>query len=197
VFPATLSTERLRFERLCRENVPLAEYYELVGAEPNPTAEAELRYIPREPVETMGGAADRLDEFEEQWEARERAEYALRPREGEDGAGELAGTAGLILAWDRSLAKLAVRLRRRFWGRGYSGERADALLALAFDRLDLDCVAVPVHADNDRSKRAVEKYVDRWGGRYEGCFRNDGRRAEGPVDRHRFSITRSAYEDAK
>ena len=115
--PATLSTKRLRFERLCRENVPLAEYYELVGAEPNPTAEAELRYIPREPVETMGGAADRLDEFEEQWEARERAEYALRPREGEDGAGELAGTAGLVLAWDRSLAKLAVRLRKRFWGR--------------------------------------------------------------------------------
>ena len=197
MFPATLSTDRLRFERLCRENVPLAEYYGLVGAEPNPTAEAELRYVPREPVETMGGAADRLNAFEEQWEARERAEYALRPREGEAGAGDLAGTAGLILAWDRSLAKLAVRLRKRFWGRGYSGERADALLAFAFDRLGLDCVVVPVHADNDRSKRAVEKYVDRWGGRYEGFLRNDGGRTGGHVDRHRFSVTRSAYEDAK
>lgn len=196
MFPETLTTERLRFERLCREHVPVDEYYTLVGSR-NPTATEELRYIPREPVGSVGAAAARLRTFERRWDDRERAEYALRPREGEPGAGDLAGTAGLIFAWDRRLAKLAVRLRKQFWGRGYSGERADALLELAFDRLDFDCVAIPVHADNERSRRAVESYVDRWGGRYEGLLRNDGTRSDGPVDRHRFTITREEYDNAK
>jgi ribosomal-protein-alanine N-acetyltransferase len=197
VFPETLTTGRLRFERLCREYVPVDEYYTLVGREANPTVEEELRYIPRGPVETVGAAADRLEEFERRWDARERAEYALRPRDGEPGSGDLAGTAGLIFAWDRRLAKLAVRLRKRFWGRGYSGERADALLELAFDSLDLDCVAIPVHAGNERSRRAVESYVDRWNGRHEGLLRNDGARSDGPVDRHRFTVTHEEYDNAK
>ena len=197
VFPETLRTERLRFEQLCREHVPVDEYYTLVGRGANPAVDEELRYIPREPVETVGAAADRLAAFERRWDDRERAEYALRPRDGEPGAGELAGTAGLLFAWDRRLAKLAVRLRKRFWGRGYSGERADALLELAFDRLDLDCVAIPVHAGNEQSRRAVESYVDRWNGRYEGLLRNDGARSDGPVDRHRFSISREEYDNAK
>lgn len=197
MFPETFATDRLRFERLCREFVPVNEYWTLVGKHSNPTVSEELRYIPREPVETLGAAADRLDDFERQWHDRERAEYALRPREDEAGAGDLAGTAGLIFEWDRNLALLAIRLRKRFWGRGYSGERADALLELAFGRLDLGCVAIPIHAGNQRSRRAVEGYVERWCGRYEGLVRDDGSRADGTVDRHRFTITRGEYKDAK
>ncbi|MFB6117828.1 GNAT family N-acetyltransferase [Halosegnis sp.] len=196
MFPETLLTDRLRFERLAREYVPLPEYYTLVSADKNLTADEEFRYIPREPVKTLGGAAERLDEFERQWADRERAEYALRTREGEDTCA-LAGTAGLIFEWDRELANLAIRLRKRFWGRGYSGERADALLRLAFEHLGLDCVAVPVHAGNERSRRAVKRYVERWGGRHEGLLRNDGTRGDRPVDRHRFTITREEYEAAK
>lgn len=196
VFPETFETDRLRFEQLCRANVPVSDFYDLVGPS-NPHVEDELEYIPRDPVASMGSAAERLQTFERQWDDRERAEYAVRPRPGEDGAGALAGTAGLIFDWERRLAKPAIRLRERFWGRGYSGERADALLELAFERFDLDCVAIPVHAGNERSKRAVERYVERHGGRYEGLLRYDAVRSEGPVDRHRFTITADEYEASK
>lgn len=55
-------------------------------------------------------------------------------------------------------------------------------------------VAIPLHADNDNSYRAVEKYVERHGGRYEGLLRNHAGRYDAPADHHRFSISQSEYE---
>lgn len=65
---------------------------------------------------------------------------------------------------------------------------------LAFDRLDLGVVAIPLHADNDNSYRAVEKYVERHGGQYEGLLRNHAGRYDDPADHHRFSISQAEYE---
>ena len=133
----------------------------------------------------------------------------LRPRNGEDseqhsssgsraesgdGAREIAGSAGLIFSWEKDLAYPTIWLRKPFWRRGYSGERVDALLRLAFDELDIGVVAIPIHGENDRSVRAVEKYVDRYGGRYEGRLRNHAGRYDEPADHHRFSISQSEYE---
>lgn len=195
MFPETLETDRLRFERLTADAIDPLEFYDLVSHR-NPTVEAETRYLPWEPVETPAGAAERLADLERAWDEFERAEWLLRPKPGEDGAGAAAGTATLILEWDRDLAYPGIWLRKPFWGRGYSGERADALLEVAFDRLDLAVVAIPVHAANEQSKRAVEKYVERHGGRYEGLLRNHAARADGPIDHHRFSIAREEYEAA-
>ena len=193
MFPERFTTDRLSFERLCHENVSPHEYADLVSYG-NPTVELETEYLPWNPVYTVGEAADRIDQFERRWADRERAEWLVRPRDGEDGAGELAGQTGLILEWEKDLALLAIWLREPFWGRGYSGERADALLEVAFDDLDLGVVAVPLHADNDRSYRAVERYVERYGGRYEGLLRNHAGRYDEPADHHRFSISREEYE---
>jgi len=193
MFPERFETERLRFERLCRDTVGPLDLYDLVSRR-NPTIEAETRYLPWNPAETVDDAADRLDKFERQWENRERAEWAIRPKEGEEGSGEIAGTAGLICRWEKDLAVPAVWLRKPFWGRGYSGERADALLELAFEDLDFGVAAVPLHRDNEKSYRAVEKYVQRHGGRYEGLLRNHAGRYDEPVDHHRFSISREEYE---
>ncbi|MCU4741813.1 GNAT family N-acetyltransferase [Halobacteria archaeon AArc-m2/3/4] len=193
MFPATLETDRLEFERLSAETIDPLALYEHTSRQ-NSTIEAETEYLPWTPTESVGEAADRLEAFDRQWDERERADWLLRPKADEDGAGEIAGTATLVLHWDRELALPGIWLRKPFWGRGYSGERADALLEVAFDRLDLSLVAIPVHGENERSYRAVRKYVERHGGRYEGLLRNHAAREEGPIDHHRFSISRQEYE---
>ena len=195
MFPETIETDRLRLERLTDDVTP-RELYDAAGRGRSPTVERETAYLPWKPPGTLGDAADRLDSFEAKWESRERAEWAIRPREGEDGAGELAGTAGLICRWEQDCALLAVWLRERFWGRRYSGERADALLDVAFDALGFGVAAVPLHADNRRSYRAVERYVTRHGGRYEGRLRNHAGRYDRPADHHRFSVSREEWAAA-
>lgn len=159
-------------------------------------AETVTEYVTWEPHAHPKETLELLERTAEQRADGTGAQYVVRPAEGEAGAGEIAGMTGLTVEWDRSLAEPGIWLRPQFWGRGYAGERADALLALAFERLDLDCVAVKVAAGNENSRRAVEKYVDRHGGRYEGLLRHADAWDGDPVDLHRFSVSRAEWAAA-
>jgi len=91
------------------------------------------------PHETKKETLEFLERGRERWEDNEAASYVIRPREGEDdGAGEIAGFGGFSVDWEKRTAVLGTWLRKRFWGRGYSGERAAALVEVAFENLDLD-----------------------------------------------------------
>lgn len=84
-------------------------------------------------------------------------------------------------------------MRERFWGRGYSGERAAAFMAVAFERLDLDLVAIDVHVENERSIRAVESYVDSFGGEREGRLRNWLAMDDRPIDCYRYTVSQDEW----
>lgn len=207
VFPEVLTTERLRLERCCRENVPVTELYRAASGR-NPRIEEITEHLTWEPHESMQASRETLAHFEQTWDDGEVATYAIRPRESEptpeslagslvDGErGVLAGTCGLTCHWDEDCATLGVWLRTEYWGRGYSGERADALLELAFEDLDLGVVAVCHDADNDRSRRAIESYVERHGGRREGLLRNFAAGSDGGVDQVRYTISRAEWRAA-
>jgi RimJ/RimL family protein N-acetyltransferase len=169
-FPRTIETERLRLDRL-DEATSALELYEHVKAGA-PDIEDVTEYLTWGPHETPNETREFLERVTERWVNGESAEYAIVPREGEPGAGEFAGVGGMFLDWGRRTGTFGLWLRKPFWGRGYSAERATAFLALAFDRLDLDLVAVTHTVENDRSRQAIEKYVDRFGGRREGRFRS-------------------------
>jgi RimJ/RimL family protein N-acetyltransferase len=63
--------------------------------------------------------------------------------------------------------------------------------------MDLDLVAVSHHPDNDQTKRAIEKYVERFGGRREGLFRNHLTCQDGTVvDEVRYSVSQAEYREA-
>ena len=192
LFPPVIETDRLRLERCCHETVDLQEYYRICSSDPG--IEEVTRFVPWGSHEHPKETAEFLDRKERQWENSEKAPYVIRPREGEQGAGEIAGQCGLRPNWGRRSATLNLWLRKRFWGRGYSGERAAAMLVLAFEWLDLDLVSVLHVAGNDNSRRAIESYVDRFGGRRDGLLRNaivvDGE----PRDQYRYSISREEFE---
>lgn len=120
----------------------------------------------------------------------------IRPKESVDGAGAIAGTTGLYPDWEKRSATLGIVLDRRFWGRGYSGERADAILSVAFDRLDLELVVAAHVEGNEKSRRAIKKYVERYDGQYEGLLRNWHLQADTVADVHRYTISRDEYFEA-
>lgn len=188
LFPAELETERLRMEQV-DESFDVLEMYEHVreGAPDIDEITEHLTWRPhRHPKETL----EFVEHCAEAADSGDGVTYALYPREGEPHAGEFAGTAGLSVEWEKRLARFGMWLREPFWGRGYSGERARAFMSVAFDRLDLDCVAVTHHVDNEQSARAIEKYVDRAGGRREGVLRNFNPTRTGEVfDVVRYTVT--------
>lgn len=190
MFPAAIETDRLRLERFDHEHVDPFELYEVTT---DPENETVWRYVPWEPYETVHDAAEYVDDAVERWEDAEAAEYVVRPRQGAAEAGRFAGVTLLDLDWDRRSGQLAIWLARPFWGRGYSAERATALLALAFDRLDLEVVEVTHNVENDTSRQAIEKYVERFGGRREGVLRNYVAYGDTVSDEVRYTISRDEW----
>ncbi len=191
LFPAEMASERLRYERLEPETFDPFELYEYVrtGA---PHIEEITEYVTWEPYAHPKAAFDWVEECGEDAEAGEGVTYVLRPKDGER-AGELAGLAGLGVDWDKRLAVPGMWLRKPFWGQGFSGERAGRFLELAFDRLDLEVVAVTHDPENEESARAIQKYVERFGGQKEGLLRNDIVIDGEPRDSVRYSISRSEW----
>lgn len=193
MFPPKFETDQLQFERLCRDNISPREYYEACSADRS-TVDDETQYLPWDPVQTIGEAASRLKNFETSWDEGERAEWLIQPKSEARQSESVAGTTGVICRWEQDLAVPAIWLRKSYWGNGYSGERADALLKIIFDRLDMDMTAILLHSENRKSYRAVGKYVERHGGRYEGVLRNHGGRYDEPIDHHRFTISQAEYQ---
>lgn len=195
MFPRTIATDRLRLSARSPETVDLDECYRICSSDPG--IDEVTEYVTWSPHETKRETLEFLERGQERWEDREAAGYVIRPREGEDGAGEIAGFGGFEVDWDHHTAILGTWLRKRFWGRGYSGERAAALVRVAFEELDLDVVAVSHHPDNEKSRRAIEKYVDRLGGRREGRLRNHLTFVDGSVhDEVRYTITQAEWRSA-
>jgi ribosomal-protein-alanine N-acetyltransferase len=206
LLPRVVRTERLRFERFrpaladALDHDPLYRYYAKEDGIEDATAMMtwEPHSHPRETVERMGMFADVEDE----------AVYAVFPREDLDAdqdpegvdasaldAADFAGTAGIHPDWERRLAGFGMWLRKPYWGRGYSGERADAFVPLVFERLDLDAVAVETYPANEQSRAAIEKYVDRWGGQFQGTFRAF-KGVDRPQTVRRYVVDRADYDAA-
>ncbi|MFW6318455.1 MAG: GNAT family N-acetyltransferase [Halorubrum sp.] len=195
MFPETIETERLRLEPRRPENVDLDACYRICSSDPG--IDEVTEYVTWDPHETKKETLEFLERGRERWEDHEAADYVIRPRDGEEGAGEIAGFGGFGVDWETRTAVLGTWLRKRFWGRRYSGERAAALVEVAFEDLDLDLVAVSHRPDNDNSRRAVERYVDRLGGRREGLLRNHLTFADGSVhDEVRYTIAQEEWREA-
>ena len=192
LFPNRIESERLVYERLHPETTDPLELYQHVN--PNaPDIEAITRYVPWDPHESPKETADFIQDCGDAFDAGEDAHYVVRPTEGDD-EGELAGMAALHPDWECGLAKLGTWFRKPFWGRGYSRERAARFLELAFDRLEFEVVAVTCDPENEPSQRAIESYVDQFGGHQEGRIRNDIVIGGDRRDSLRYSIAREEWE---
>lgn len=192
LFPPTMETTRLRFERLCEETVSLRTLYaQLANGE---HIEEATEYVLWSPHDSLHDTQRLLQEADEQWRDGEAANYIVRPQEGEEGAGELAGKTELAIDWPRHAGELAVFLHKPFWGREYAEECFQALTELAFEYLELEVVEAECAVENEQSRRAIEKFIEKHGGEYAGVLRN-WRVPEGggPLDSHHFSITQEQY----
>ncbi|ELZ96780.1 acetyltransferase, ribosomal protein N-acetylase [Haloferax mucosum ATCC BAA-1512] len=197
MFPDEIVTPRLRFRAMSREVVDPIASYDYFAASRSDTIEEETEYVSWNPHQTPNESFDFLKQAEKGHKTGENAIYAIFPRDGEDGAGEFAGTTGFNPEWNKRRAVFGMWLRKKFWGRGYSGERAAALFAAVFDVFDLEVASVQVEPENDKSIRAIEKYIDRFGGQHDGLFRNAICNANGtPRDVHTYSVTREQWLDA-
>lgn len=191
LFPASMESERLDYERVHPDETDPRTVYEHANPDA-PDVDAITEYVTWDPHRSLKATAEWIEACGTDFENDDAATYALSPASGER-AGEFAGVAGIGPDWDRQRATLGIWLRKPFWGNGYSEERAGRMLELAFERLDLEIVAVSHDVDNENSRRAIERYVERYGGRKEGVVRNDVVIDGEARDSVRYSVSREEW----
>jgi ribosomal-protein-alanine N-acetyltransferase len=186
MFPKHIETERLTFSHFCHDTVDTDVLYELFGASDD--VRAVFEYVPQNPFQTLKDAYDMIERAESSWDAGEMALYAVYPSDE-----ELAGYAALSFEWERRTGTLGIILATPYWGCEYAGECAAALTELAFEHLNLELVAIGYETGNEKSERMVEKYIETYGGQYDGCLRNWTPVDDTVLDHHRYTVTREQY----
>ena len=194
MFPERIETDRLMLEQLTMDD--LFEVYKHANYEAEAIDEI-TRYVTWSPHRSLKETREMIAQQEESWDDGDGATFAIRPKETEENAGEFGGMTGIHIDWDCCTAGFGLWLRKPLWGRGYSAERAAALFDLAFERLDLDLVAVSHDPANEKSEHAIKKYVESHGGQREGHLRKTIPFQDDSVhDEVRYSITQDEYRVA-
>lgn len=191
MFPETIETDSLVLNQFCEEKVDVFSLYELF-AEESKDATDVFKYVPQDPYTSVKEARDQLVKAETAWEEAETAQYAVYASNG-----DLAGYAVVSIEWERQTGNIGFILAKSYWGQGYAGECATALTELAFDQLDLELVAIGYEEGNERSKRAVEKFIDTVGGQYDGVLRNWTPIGDEIADHHRYTVTQGQYQQTR
>ena len=191
LFPTRIESDRLWFERISPDTVDLFEFYEFVTSDA--WQEDATEHMPWFRCDRLDEVHEFVSTANEAWEAADTARYLLRTVDDR----ELIGITGYGPEWEARRAGSGVVLASDQWGIEYGLERASVFVELTFELYDLDAYYATCAAANERSRRMIEKYVDTYGGRYEGLLRQHSPRPNGDVtDQHRFSILRSEFEEA-
>lgn len=193
MFPERIETDRLELTALTPETVDVLDYYAICSGNAGDDVDALTEYLPWDPHDTPKETKEYLDGLADRRAAGENAEYLVEPLSDD----RIAGAVGLAPHWDRRTGELGIWLREPFWGRGYYGEAFAELARVAFDQLDLEAVEIVHRHGNEKSRRATEKFVERWGGRHEGRLRNYWTGPGDIADAHRYTVTREEWADSQ
>ena len=142
----TIPTERLRLRWLTSSDVP-----SLAAIFGDPEV---CRYWSRPALSDLAAAEGLHDEIMRCFAARSLFQWGIAERE----TNLVLGTCTLAaLSPEHRRAELGFALARAAWGRGYIAEALPALLAFAFEKLDLHRIEADVDPRNERSIRALER----------------------------------------
>ena len=192
LFPNRIETNRLIFEPLNHDVVDPFEFYGFVTRDDWQGDATE--HMPWFHFQRLDQAVDFIDSAEQQWADYEGARYLLRSK---DEGNAIVGTTAYGPEWEKKRGGSGIVLAKDYWGREYGLERASVFIELTFERYDLDAYYTTCAADNESSRRMIEKYIGKYGGCHEGLLRQHSPRPSGEVtDQHRFSIIRNEYEEA-
>lgn len=193
--PREIRADRLHFHRVHPEEVEFDRLHALFAdAEESDEVFAQCGW---DAHESEAETRDYLDERAAEWERGERYEYLLESISDN----EYVGTTCLEVG-DDGTGEFGLWLRKPYWGRELGSEVTDALVHVAVECLGAPFVTIGCRSTNDRSRRAIEKFVRRYGGAYYGSAPTVGSESENDDSRsivahHEWVVTREQFRSGE
>jgi len=189
VFPEWIKSGKLELERLTSGRVPERKYYNIVQDEGDIDEYFTTSYgFP----DNISKVTEYFETIDDAWKDKTYACYGIFKTSGSN---KFIGQATVEkVSFDKQKCEIGVWLRKEYWGNGYSQKRAELLCEVAFSGLDLDVVEVTVTTENIKSVKAVEKYMDVFGGEFNGKIRKDTLTpGNGVQNVYKWSVTKEEF----
>lgn len=215
LFPERIVSDNLVLERIDPSLVSIQKLHELFSTVDGESVFQYCRWNCHDTIHETIGYVDRCIEA---WEECERFEYVISECGGDEYIGttyirvdDSSSHSGVIrppkhikteyiqLQDTLSSGTFGLWLDESVWGNRYGGERADIFMYIAFELFNMQFVDVGCVAGNDKSRRAIEKYISRYNGEYYGTRPVDGEYygLDGAIPHHEYTVTQEQYESGK
>lgn len=189
MYPNRIETERLCLEPVHEQMNP-KELYRYCGEE-NGNIDDLTRHISWDKHPSVLKSVKVLSNMRNDWFEGEAAHYQISYKNDD----EFIGLGSLDIDHSRNRAEIGVWLRKKFWGNKISKERALALSEVGFNLLDLSSIIVIVSEKNEKSQKAVSKYMSKLGGEKCGKIPDGHLFESGDVtDSVIYSVTSEQFE---
>lgn len=190
VFPSKIKTESLEMVRISFDYISVLEMYKKYSSLDKSVTQYVKFGAHDNPIESKEFIEDSIQSFKN----GESAGYFINEIEGDD----FIGTAGFSPDWEKDIAESGIFLFEPYWGNGYSTERGEAMLELAFEEYEINEWISKCHPENKGSTGAIENYVVGNGGRRVGILPNQGQlNGEEYNDHLYFTLDREQYFEFK
>jgi ribosomal-protein-alanine N-acetyltransferase len=189
VFPNKIVTERMILEAIDHNNCNTRDIYDIYSS----VSEKESQYVTFTSYESRIEAKQFIDNAVERFNEGDGANYIINIPEKQYEK-PFIRTTSFDPSWDKSIAESGVFLFKEFWGNGYSTERGEAMIELAFNEMDFDYWISKCDPQNKGSIGAIENYVVDNGGEKVGVLPNWVVLDEEYTDILYFKLAREDYE---
>jgi len=193
--PEKFETGRLELRKIDTDHVDLYTLHSLMHDLEDP--EEVFHLCGWERSESLEDTIEFVSSREERWERENRFEYLVIEKESD----EYIGTAYMNFSRDLTNCELGYWMRKPFWGNQYSSEFSDAFIHLAFKLIDANYVEVGCLAENEKSLKAMQKYLKRYRGTFTGTNIVDSKAYmetdERTLKHHEFAIRRKDFESGE
>jgi RimJ/RimL family protein N-acetyltransferase len=162
MFPYRIKTDRLILEKPEVEPDFVYNLHSICSGE---SSEKITDLISWSPHSNLDQTKEVVEKWSNEFDTFENLNYKMILKD----TGEFIGMGGISTCWSKNYGQLGCWIKPEYWGNGLSGERADALIELAFDYFGLNYLIIRVDEDNEKSISSISKYIDKYNG--QRCFK--------------------------
>lgn len=185
VYPNYIESDRLQYIPLHQSKVSVKNLYDKFN---NVSSETTQYVTFIKPYKKIIEAKNYMDKCKQNFEDGKKATYAIIQKD----TGDFIGLTSLKINWDRNIMVSGIYLFKEYWDNGYSTERGESLMHIAFEAYDIDFWVSRCSVDNKGSIKSIKKYIidnggEKWGKIPNRKFTNDLK------DVYVYAISREQY----
>lgn len=140
-----------------------------------------------EKSESISDTINYVKKEREEINDKNKMSYIMRHKDND----EIVGVGTIILE-TVFMGSIGVWIRKKYWGKEFSSERARKFIEVLFEDVGVEFIQIMCFKENEKAVKSIQKYIEEFNGIYDGI--DNIKFENGEIKKsHIFKIPRSNY----